>query len=271
MEETGIPTAVIQCFRTFYSHLRQRFRYGQVEGAEWHMANGLAQGCPASPDLLNLLFEPFHRWAGTQQLGVQVDGQFLASTSFADDVCLLATSLKEAVLLVSAYQRWCNLLRIQLHLGKTEIWCSTLPAGRRVTLNLETGPLVLETRATFCMVGIELGAKEQVATVAHLSSRLPKARLSARRLAALSVPAPVATQLWSTVVLPQVLYGCEVRLVTNAHLLPLWCQGKTTLPRLPPLSLSCYAAAEVFAGPPLGACAIRDPREEVLVRRLRWL
>jgi len=55
MEEAGIPPPVIRCFRSFYTHLRQRFRYGQVDGAEWAMANGLAQGCPASPDLMNVL------------------------------------------------------------------------------------------------------------------------------------------------------------------------------------------------------------------------
>ena len=35
---------------------------------EWSMSNGLAQGCPASPDLLNILFEPFHRWASQGRL-----------------------------------------------------------------------------------------------------------------------------------------------------------------------------------------------------------
>jgi hypothetical protein len=179
--------------------------------------------------------------------------------------------LPEVELLVGSYQRWCQLLCVQLHIGKTELWCSALPGGRRVTLQLESGPLVLETRATFRMVGIELGASEQVATTVHLASRLPKAQLSARRLAALSVPLPVANQLWSSVVLPQLLYGCEIRNLTFPHVLPVWAQGKTTLPRLPPLCLSHFAAAEVLGGLPLGACAIRDPRLEMTLRRLRWL
>ena len=38
-----------------------------------------------------------------------------------------------------------------------------------------------------------------------------------------------------------------------------------------PLSLSRYAASEVVHGPPLGACAVRDARLEVLTRRLKWL
>ena len=33
------------------------------------MDNGLAQGCPASLDM-NILFEPFHRWAAAQKKGV---------------------------------------------------------------------------------------------------------------------------------------------------------------------------------------------------------
>ena len=58
---------------------------GQVDGEEWTMASGLAQGCPASPDFMNLLFEPFHRWAGAQQVAVEIDGNFVASSSFAGD------------------------------------------------------------------------------------------------------------------------------------------------------------------------------------------
>ena len=38
------------------------------------------------------LFEPFHRWAASLGVGVQVLGSYLASSSFADDVGLLAPS-----------------------------------------------------------------------------------------------------------------------------------------------------------------------------------
>jgi len=62
LARVGVGSATVGCFRSFYSQLRQRFRYGQVDGSEWSMANGLAQGCPASPDLLNILYEAFHRW-----------------------------------------------------------------------------------------------------------------------------------------------------------------------------------------------------------------
>ena len=62
LEQAGVRTTVVNAFRSFYRQLRRRFRYGSVDGGSWQAANGLAQGCPASPDLLNLLMEAFHRW-----------------------------------------------------------------------------------------------------------------------------------------------------------------------------------------------------------------
>ena len=187
MEETGISPKAIGCFRDLYARLRHRFRYGQVDGSEWQMTNGLAQGCPSSPDLLNILFEPFHRWAGAQGVGVEILGEFVASTSYADDVDLLGTSQSEVELLVSGYQAWCTLLGIQLHLDKTELWCSELSGGQKVVLNLESGPLELTTRATFKMVGIELGSNEKIATAVHLEARLPNSLLAIQRLAGLAL------------------------------------------------------------------------------------
>jgi len=121
---------------------------GNSDGLSVSMANVLTHRCPASPDLLNIIFEPFHRWAGAQGVEVELLGDHVASTSYVD---LLATSLEEIELLVSGYQAWCDMLRIQLHLTKTELWCLQLPGGTSVTLQLGSGPSVLTTRWTFKM------------------------------------------------------------------------------------------------------------------------
>ena len=88
------------------------------------MVNGLAQGCPASPDLMNILFEPFHCWAAAQKKGVVVADTFVTSASFADDVALVAVSLEVVRFLISGYTAWCDLLQIKLYATKTQIWCN---------------------------------------------------------------------------------------------------------------------------------------------------
>ena len=158
LERAGVPCYIVRCFRCLYSQLRHHFRYGQVDGTEWSMVNGLTQGCPASPDLLNILYEPFHRWAASQLVGVRFLDTHVASASFADDVVLLGADLKEIILLVDAYRSWCRLLGIKLNLKKTQLWSLQARSGERVVLPLATGPLELEVRATFRVVGVEIGS-----------------------------------------------------------------------------------------------------------------
>ena len=130
LEHVGVDTELVRCFRVFYTELRQRFRFGPADGECWGMRNGLAQGCPASPDLLNILMEPFHRWAAAQPWGVLVvDGVRVASTSYADDVGLAADSWAGAVALVQGYLDWCALLHLPVHVTKTQLWSLRHRAG----------------------------------------------------------------------------------------------------------------------------------------------
>ena len=85
---------------------------------------------------MNILFEPFHRWAATQPVGVPVLDLRVASASVADDLALLGTSLADIVLLVNAYQRWCRLLGVTLNLSKTQIWSLQAHPDERVVLPL---------------------------------------------------------------------------------------------------------------------------------------
>ena len=103
MGHAGIRPSVVACFADFSCRIRRRFRYGQQEGTPWQACNGAAQGCPASPDELSILMEPFHRWARSCALGVVVAGIHIPSVSFADDLVLVAASKAELETLISAY------------------------------------------------------------------------------------------------------------------------------------------------------------------------
>ena len=196
-----------------------------------------------------------------------VGDTFIASASFADDVTLVATSLEEVAFLVDGYRQWCGLLGVKLNAPKTQVWTNK-GAGRRVTLKFGGEQVTLTSRPTFRVVGIELGDHERTATTAHVASRLAKALQTGRRPASLNVPAAVSSSMWRTTVLPQGLYGSEIRHVTPAQLRPLCMQGKNLVTQKLNITL---AAPEVLGGVPLGACAVRDPRLEALARRIHWL
>ena len=228
LRQAGVAPRVVACFEAFYSALTRRFRYGQVEGEFWQATNGLAQGCPASPDLLNILLEPFHRWAVAAGLGVEVvPGCRVPSVSFADDVALVAGGKAELEELIAAYLEWCSLLGVRV--TKVQAWTNL--AGVH---SVHVPDLEVVTSPTFRMVGVVLGAKEQVATKAHFLPRLEKALATTRRLRMLEVPASIGALLWRTAVLPQALYGCEVRNISPSQLQALSRAGQAAVAVKPP-------------------------------------
>ena len=202
-----------------------------MDGEPWQAANGLPQGCPASPDLLNILLEPFHRWAVAVGHGVAVaPGCQVASVSFADDVALVAKDQAELEVLIGAYLQWCDLLGVRV--TKVQVW-TNLP-GRWV---VRAAGLEATTSPTFKMVGVVLGANEQLATKIHLAPRLEKALQTARRLRMLELPAAVCSMLWRTAVLPQAVYGCVVRDLRPSQVTLLTTAGQAAIAAKFPLPL----------------------------------
>ena len=250
LRHAGVPSAIVDCFKSFYSQLLRRFRYGQVDGDVWRATNGLAQGCPASPDLLNILFEAFHRWAAAAGFGVSVAGHHIGSASFADDLALFAGSLAEMQQLIGAYLEWCSLLGVKV--TKVQVW-SSLGPGRAVAVSSDT----ILTVPQFRIVGVMLGSDEAAATSAHFQPRLAKAIATAQRLQALQVPASITAQLWRTTVLPQALYGCEIRDVSPAALRPLLSAGLTAICSKHPLALNIWRAVELVTSGPLGDTSLQ--------------
>ena len=91
------------------------------------------------------------------------------------------------------------------------------------------GDLTLTTSDSFRFVGVELGLPEPRATKAHLAPRLEKALTTTQRLRTQQLPASLCCLSWRTAVLPQALYGCEVRDVRPSDLASLAAAGKAAV------------------------------------------
>jgi hypothetical protein len=265
MHLAGMSSVTIKCFSSFYKALVQRFRFGQLDGEPWHMLNGVAQGCPASPDLMNLLFEAFHRWASSLGYGVQVVHDWVASVSFADDIALVGVSLVQITALVQGYVEWCGLLWIKIHVEKTQVW-----SNQKALLKVTLAGVQLDVKSSFKMVGVELGLNEKLCSQLQFTGRFIKARQTAERLRSLKVPASIAAQMWHMTVLPQALYGCEIRIVPAVSLDSLAKVGKAVVGTKEPLLLCQYRASEIVSGMPLGQSAMCEPWLEMQKLRLGW-
>lgn len=153
MRRAGVAESVVRTFEAFYQGLRRHFRYGQFEGSSWRAANSLMQGCPAAPDQLNMLLEPFHQWALAHGHGVEVGAKKVASV-------LVARDKGEMAVLVEAYLRWCELLDLKVTM--VQLW-SNKGEGQE----LEVGALKMRSSSQFRIVGVVLGENEKQLAEAH--------------------------------------------------------------------------------------------------------
>ena len=175
----------------------------------------------------------------------------------------MTSSLDDALYLANGYLEWCQLLGLRV--TKVQLWTNGSPC------TVQIGELSVVSSPTFRMVGVVLGQCERDATEAHITPRLEKAIVTAQRLQALDFPAAICSLLWRTTVLPQALYGCEVRNVLPSQVAPLLSLGKTLLATKAPLQLSDWRNPATLCGLPLGDTALRDPSFEIRLRQLVWL
>ena len=200
-------------------------------------------------------------------MGIEVARCRLAALTYADDVAVLVSSLKELQMLIGGFLEFCRLAGFEVSVPKTQVW-SSQPGG--VTA-VAVGGAVVPLSQTLKMVGLVLGGHERVAARLHSEPRLVRARAAAERIGATEVPLHMAAVLWWAVVLPQFVSGCEARVVPRQMMGRLAeTAGMLGLKRAP-LQLSGLRAAEVALEPPLGAAAVRHPELEVLLRTMRWL
>ena len=124
MAQLGVPSRVGAVFGSYYAGLERHFRYGQRSGAPWTARNGLPQGCPAAPDLLNMIMAVFHAWVRRQGLGIEVAGCRLAALSYADDVAVVASSLTQLQVLIGGFLEFCRLAGFEVGVPTMQVWSS---------------------------------------------------------------------------------------------------------------------------------------------------
>ena len=166
--------------------------------------------------------------------------------------------------LIQAYLDWCSLLGLKV--TKVQVW-SSLGPGQSVTIGQDE----ILTSPSFRFVGVEVGLPEPEASRVHLGPRVTKALATVQRLRALQLPSSLCSLLWRTTVLPQALYGCEVRDLRQKDLNSLAQAGKAAIVHKFPLRLNEWRAEEVVMRLPLGESAVSDAMGVVRMRQLSWL
>ena len=175
---------------------------------------GVRQGCPLSPLLFNLyindIFKLLHNSTHTPLvLNDNVQTNILM---YADDLVILAKSEEELQTKLNKLSDYCNKWKLEINVGKTK--CMVFNRGGRLcNLNLKLNNVNVENVKIFKYLGFTIGAKNCsfVNTLNDLSIKAKRAVFSLNNRIKLSMlPTKLALKVFSSQIVPILLYGSEV-------------------------------------------------------------
>ena len=118
--ERNIPKCFLDVLITWYSNLLCRVRWDGYLTDWFEIKAGVRQGGVLSPDLYSIYVDCLIGILQSSEIGCYVGGKFAASFFYADDMCVIAPSLKGLQKLLNLCGSYCEQWDICLNAKKTK-------------------------------------------------------------------------------------------------------------------------------------------------------
>jgi hypothetical protein len=179
---------------------------------------GVKQGCPLSPLLFGLYIESLEAYVKSKlpQAGPLCGGIRMSMLMYADDTAVLANSAVELQLLLDCIHDWCGEHGMTIHVLKTEIvvFNTTASALSQLGTRWSIAGIHVKVSHHFKYLGIHFHFSSGAAYGLQKAAQRGRFAVAClhRKLHDLDVGANVALtlHLYSSMVMPALLYGCEV-------------------------------------------------------------
>ena len=117
----GIPKIFLDIIIFWYSHLQCRVRWDDTYSDWFFITAGVRQGGILSPDFYCLYVEDLIAILKSKNVGCHILSIFLAALIYADDMAILAPSVKGLCILLDACSDYCNQWDICLNTRKSKL------------------------------------------------------------------------------------------------------------------------------------------------------
>ena len=135
--DKGFPKIFIDIIVTWYDGLYCQVLWDGAFSQWFHVTAGVRQGGVLSPDFYGLYVDDLFRILESSNIGCYLVDKFAAAIMYADDMALLAPSLKGLQKLLWLCEGYCDEWDIKLNAGKTKniSFGKGLSPSHRLTLN----------------------------------------------------------------------------------------------------------------------------------------
>ena len=227
LEEQEVPRGYINVLRSLYNDQSAQVKTDKLS-RKFSIERGTKQGDPLSSMLFNSLLEKMmarvkDRISG-KKYGIQMgttDSSRVNNLRFADDVLLIGRSLAQVTDMLTEVSLEAQACGLQLHPEKTKIITSTnrtqgRPASRKVNIgSMKIEILTRETSIKYLGRKLSFGDYHEDELAARLRAGWAKFGQHKQELTSKHYSLNDRLRLFTAVITPTVLYGCECWTMTK--------------------------------------------------------
>ncbi|CAG9118026.1 unnamed protein product [Plutella xylostella] len=214
LERKGIPMKIINLIRALYDNSSCRVLHSGKLSDPIKLRAGVRQGCLLSPTLFIILLDEVLRKATESQKGIKWGSDQLKDLDYADDICLLATTLQDLTCTANAVQDEAQKTGLRVNAQKTVAMRVVTPNREQIKI----GDKQVVDVPNFCYLGSVLTPTG--GTDDDVDGRIKKAKGAFAQLTPIwrsnIISRDLKLRIFVSNVKSVLLYGCETWKVTKS-------------------------------------------------------
>ena len=217
----GIKGKLLECMQSIYEDVTCTVKLGEECGKSFCVQSGLRQGCVLSPLLFRLYINELPQLLKDNGLGVKVDeGTKVPGLLYADDLAIFADSDDNLNKAFDVVNEWCKVCDLKVNVEK----CNVIHFRRKKTEQtrcvFKIGEQIIQTTQSYKYLGVVLN--EFLEDKAMISEALNKGRKALYEVIRMKrqigqIGWRSFSKLFMSLVLPSMMYGCEVWGLMGKH------------------------------------------------------
>lgn len=216
LAELGIQGTMLKAIQSYYQNVDESVRTSEGFTEQIRSEMGVRQGCPLSPTLFGFFIDKVEAFIGKlhPHSTVHIGGIKVPMLLYADDIVIMATSEWELQYMVALFSGFCSLHGLAVNTDKTQVM--VFSQGRKQSqapARIIYNGRYLEQVEQYKYLGIvfhwRLGAVKGGELLLE-SARIALLAMQKQARAQQMTDPNTLCRMFDTLVLPIMLYGCEI-------------------------------------------------------------